>query len=31
MTKLHGSCLCGAVRFSVAGTIAGVGQCHCYQ
>ena len=31
MTKLHGSCLCGAVTFSVAGSVAGVGQCHCSQ
>ena len=28
MTK-KGSCLCGAVAFSVSGTIRGVGQCHC--
>ena len=24
-----GSCLCGAVAFDVAGSIAGVGSCHC--
>ena len=28
MTK-KGSCLCGAVAFSVSGDIRGVGQCHC--
>ena len=25
----HGSCLCGAVKFAVTGTIRGVGSCHC--
>lgn len=29
--KRIGSCLCGVVRFAVAGRIAGVGQCHCSQ
>lgn len=25
----HGSCLCGAVRFSVAGELAPADACHC--
>ncbi len=25
----RGSCLCGAVTFSVSGRIRGVGRCHC--
>ena len=29
MTTRHGSCLCGAIQFSVAGNIKGVGCCHC--
>jgi len=29
MNERRGSCLCGKVRFSVAGEIRGVGSCHC--
>ena len=29
MTGKHGSCLCGACTFEVAGPVRGVGQCHC--
>jgi hypothetical protein len=29
MSRLKGSCLCGAVSFEVAGPIRGVGSCHC--
>jgi hypothetical protein len=25
----HGSCLCGRVRFEVAGELAGIQLCHC--
>jgi hypothetical protein len=25
----HGSCLCGRVRFEVAGKLAGIQLCHC--
>ena len=28
---LTGSCLCGAIRFTVAGTLAEPGACHCTQ
>lgn len=32
MSQLHtGSCLCGAVRFSIAGKLRGVVYCHCSQ
>jgi hypothetical protein len=27
--RRKGSCLCGTVAFEVAGSIAGVGSCHC--
>lgn len=27
--RRKGSCLCGTVTFDVAGSIAGVGSCHC--
>ncbi len=29
MEKLEGSCLCGAVRFSLSGTTSGIYQCRC--
>jgi hypothetical protein len=29
--SVSGSCLCGGVRFSVAGTLAPVVACHCVQ
>lgn len=29
--ELHGSCLCGANAFSVAGPMGDVGACHCGQ
>lgn len=29
MSRLSGSCLCGAVKFDVEGPIRGVGSCHC--
>jgi len=29
MKQRSGSCLCGAVRFTVTGDIKGVGSCHC--
>ena len=29
MTTRQGSCLCGAIKFSVKGEIRGVGSCHC--
>lgn len=28
---LTGSCLCGAIRFTVAGPLADPGACHCTQ
>lgn len=28
---LHGSCACGAVRFTIAGTLANPVTCHCGQ
>ncbi len=28
-TTLHGSCLCGAVRYAVSGEIARFTHCHC--
>lgn len=32
MSKKHsGSCLCGAVRFSICGPLRGVVYCHCSQ
>ncbi len=31
MTTRQGSCLCGDVRFSVDGSVRGIGQCHCSQ
>lgn len=30
-TTLHGSCLCGANRFSLPGPMGEVGACHCTQ
>ena len=27
----HGSCLCGAIRFEIAGQLAGIQLCHCSQ
>ena len=27
----HGSCLCGAIRFEVAGELSGIQLCHCSQ
>ena len=27
----HGSCLCGAVKFEIAGELAGIQLCHCSQ
>ena len=27
----HGSCLCGAIRFEVAGELPGIQLCHCSQ
>jgi hypothetical protein len=27
----HGSCLCGRVKFEVAGPLAGIQLCHCSQ
>ena len=29
MDAIHGSCLCGAVEFEIAGRVSGVDQCHC--
>ena len=29
MTKLHGSCLCGAIRFEVTGELQMMLHCHC--
>ena len=26
---IRGSCLCGGVRFELAGKVSGIGQCHC--
>ncbi len=26
---IHGSCLCGGVRFEIAGKVSAIGQCHC--
>jgi hypothetical protein len=26
---VRGSCLCGAVRFEIAGTTTAIGMCHC--
>ncbi|HEU0223222.1 MAG TPA: GFA family protein [Paracoccaceae bacterium] len=31
MAELRGSCLCGAVRFEVAGPLAQPVACHCVQ
>lgn len=31
MTTKHGSCLCGAVRFTVAGELKPPDACHCVQ
>lgn len=31
MTTHNGSCLCGAVRFTIAGPLRGVVYCHCSQ
>jgi hypothetical protein len=28
-STVHGACLCGAVRFEVAGPIEAVAHCHC--
>lgn len=28
---LHGSCLCGGVRYTVAGTLGAIVYCHCQQ
>lgn len=28
---LAGSCLCGAVRYTVRGPLAGIGHCHCMR
>ena len=27
--RIRGSCLCGGVRFEIAGRWSGIGQCHC--
>ena len=29
MTRLTGSCLCGAVRYEIEGGISPMGHCHC--
>ena len=30
--RMHqGSCLCGRIRFEVAGELAGIQLCHCSQ
>ena len=26
---IHGSCLCGGVRFEIDGKVSAIGQCHC--
>ncbi len=26
---IRGSCLCGGVRFEIAGKVSGIGLCHC--
>jgi hypothetical protein len=31
MTALRGSCLCGEVRFQIAGTLMRASHCHCRQ
>ena len=28
-SALHGSCLCGEIRFEIHGKIGPAGQCHC--
>jgi hypothetical protein len=30
-TRVAGSCLCGSVRFEVAGNVTPIGCCHCSQ
>lgn len=27
--ETQGGCLCGALRYEIAGRVSGVGQCHC--
>ena len=29
MSDIEGGCACGAIRFKIAGPLAGVGVCHC--
>jgi hypothetical protein len=29
MAELTGGCACGAIRFEIAGSLMGVGVCHC--
>ena len=31
MTKLHGSCLCGGVKYEAEGPLMQVARCHCTQ
>jgi hypothetical protein len=31
MTALRGSCLCGGVRFEIAGPLMRSSHCHCRQ
>ncbi len=26
---IHGSCLCGGVRFEITGKVSAIGRCHC--